>query len=56
MTKKKGKPNHLPSLSLYPLKPEAALAAFMKVDPAKVESGMRKLPRNGGRRSALPKA
>jgi hypothetical protein len=43
-------------LSLYPLKPEAALAAFMKVDPAKVEAGMRKVAHKGGRKPALPKA
>ena len=39
----------LKPLSLYPLKPEDALAAFMQVDPAKVEEGMRKLTRKRGK-------
>jgi hypothetical protein len=37
-------------LSLYPLKTEEALAAFMQVDPAKVEEGMEKLRRKRGKK------
>ncbi len=33
----------LKPLSLYPLKTEEALSLFMRVDPAKVEAGIRKL-------------
>jgi hypothetical protein len=37
-----------PRLSLYPLKAEEALAAFMRADPKKVEAGMQKLRRKKG--------
>jgi hypothetical protein len=33
MPKKKPKPKRLKPLSLYPLKPEKALAIFMKINP-----------------------
>ena len=48
-------PSRLPRLSLHPLKPEEALAAFMQVDPAKVKAGMQKLRQKRGKPSALPK-
>ena len=37
------KPYKLKPPSLYPLKAEEALSLFMRVDPAKVVAGMRKL-------------
>jgi len=49
------KKHRLRLLSLYPLKPEEALAAFMQVDPAKVKAGMRKLRQKRGKAAALPK-
>ena len=54
-TKPKKNPR-VPRLSLHPLKPEAALALFMQVDPAKVEAGMRKVAKKRGRGRALSKA
>lgn len=38
----------LPTMSLYPLKAEEALAAFMRADPAKVREEMKKLRRKRG--------
>jgi hypothetical protein len=37
MPKKKTKKKYAKPLSLYPLKPEEALRAFMQVDPSKVK-------------------
>jgi hypothetical protein len=37
--------NSFKSLSLYPLKPEEALSAFMQVDPSKVRLKNRKIQR-----------
>jgi hypothetical protein len=47
MAKKKAK-HRLPRLSMHPLTPESALAAFMRADPAKVEAGIRKIRRKKG--------
>ena len=48
MKKRRHSPKHiLKPLSLWPLKPEEALEAFMKVDPVKVEAKMRMLKRGG---------
>ena len=40
--KKKKKKIYDKSVSLYPLKPEEALAAFMKVKPKKIDKKKRK--------------
>ncbi len=48
MTGHRHKQPRFPRVRLHPLKPEAALAAFMQVDPAKVEAGLRKLRRKKG--------
>ena len=46
--------HRLPRLSIYPLKPEEALRLFMQVDPAPVNTVMRKIRQKRGRASALP--
>ncbi len=38
--KPKGKPDRLKPISLYPLTPERALSAFMRVDPKTVKKAM----------------
>jgi len=46
--------HRLPRLSMHPLTPEVALAAFMQVDPAKVKVGLRRMRQKRGNPSALP--
>lgn len=55
MKKPTTKKLRLKSLSLYPLKAEEALSLFMRVDPAKVEGGMRCMQPTRGKKAALPK-
>lgn len=46
--------HRLPRLSMHPLTPEAALAAFMAVDPAPVQKALRRMRRQRGSKPALP--
>lgn len=45
---------HLHPLSLYPLKAEDALVAFMQIDPTKFKFGIRKSRHKRGKAIALP--
>ncbi len=56
MTARKPCKHRLHRLTLCPLKPEEALAAFMQVDPAKVMAGTKKLLQGRGKLRAVPKA
>jgi hypothetical protein len=44
--KKESKKKYDKPVSLYPLKPEEALSAFMKIDPVKFERRKRKYKEN----------
>ena len=45
---KKAKPGPKPvTVSLYPLTPERALSAFMRVDPKKVKAAERRVQKKG---------
>jgi hypothetical protein len=48
------KKHTLNRLSLWPLKPEDALEAFMRVDPAKVQAEMQEFLGQRGKKPALP--
>jgi hypothetical protein len=37
------KPKRLKPISLYPLKPEQALSAFMRIDPERIKSAERRV-------------
>ncbi len=47
---KKPKKKYAKPLSLYPLKPEEALKAFMEVDPEKIKKKERKKKEKGGKK------
>jgi len=50
----KTKSHCLHRLSMRPLTPEAALAAFMQVDPGPVLTELKKLRQKKGKRRAFP--
>lgn len=54
MKKSSNKKRRLKLISLYPLKTEEALALFMRVDPVKVEVGMRRMHKKKDKMAALP--
>ena len=49
------KKDGVPYLSLHPVKVEEALSLFIQVDPARVETDMRRLRQKSGKTAALPK-
>jgi len=50
----KNKKSRLPRLSMHPLAPEVALAAFMQVDPAPVKRALRRMRQKRGKSAASP--